>query len=546
MNNRTSTIKGYARKAALAAALQLVIPVSGILTSCVDLGQTSLSDIDKDNFYQTESDLQVALNGVYQILTDREIAGEMHGIYNNQLIYFNDLQSEYARRGKANSADIAEIANFAITPTNSFVESTWLVHYTGINRANILIDKAMANTSTDATVRQNIIRQAKFLRALYYFNLVRYYGDVPLALHDGEAEGEPRAPQDKVYEQIVADLKEAEQIPVGFSPLSSVVSGDAATGLLSKVYLQWAQADTEYATANQQTLYKNAVDAADKVITSGRHKLNEKFCDNWSQDKKDNPELLFTAEHLFGVNRNVTGHCVFSTGFVNGANNYPVITAVDNSVRNTFEATDQRRDATVIEHLWNPYKQEDFKFERVRFRKYIDTLYMANYANAYESGQNTSSSVLRYAEILLVKAEAENELNGPANAYAAINEVRRRAYYDPWNHRYNTPTDGTSIELSGLTKEQFRKALQQERYREFMLEGTRWFDLKRWHILVKTIKNNVSRDDEYGAIKYKNVSYRHYFLPIPTDQIALNPKLTQNWGYNGESGISIYEEKGWE
>lgn len=524
-----------------------LVGVGGGFSSCADLEQTSLSDIDVNDFYQSESDLQVALNGVYQILTDREIAGEMHGIYNNELIYFNDLQSEYARRGKANSADIAEIANFAITPTNSFVESTWLVHYTGINRANILIDKAEANHGIDANVRQNVVRQAKFLRALFYFNLVRFYGDVPLALHDGEAEGAPRTAQDKVYEQIVADLIEAEQIPVGFSTLSSVVSGDAATGLLSKVYLWWAQADTEYSLANKDALYQKAVDAADKLISTGRHKLNEKFCDNWALDKKDNSELLFTAEHLFGVNRNVTGHCVFSTGFANGANNYPVIAAVDNSVRNTFDVTDQRRDASVVEHLWNPYTQEDFQFERVRFRKYIDTLYMANFANAYESGQNTSSSVLRYAEVLLVKAEAENELNGPTNqAYNAINEVRRRAYYNPWEHRYNTPTDGTSIDLSGLTKEQFRAALQQERYREFLLEGTRWFDLKRWHILVKTIKERVNRDDEYGALKYKNISFKHYFLPIPTDQIALNPALKQNWGYDGETGTSTYEQKGWQ
>lgn len=537
----------YNYKNIIGAALTALPLLS--LTGCADLDQDSQSDISVNTFYKSESDLQVALNGVYQILTDRDIAGEMHGIYNNELIYFNDLQSEYARRGKANSADIAEIANFAVTPANAFVVSTWLVHYKGINRANVLIDKAEANTSIDDTYRQNVVRQAKFLRALFYFDLVRYFGDVPLAIHDGEGEGAARTPQDDVYRQIVADLEEAEKIPVGFSNLSSVVSGDAATGLLAKVYLWWAQADTDYSKANQNELYSKAVTSADNLINTHRHSLNARFCDNWSQDKQNNSELLFTAEHLFGVNRNVTGHCVFSTGFANGANNFPVITAVDNSVRDQFDAADQRRDATVVGHLYNPYKGEDFEFERVRFRKYIDTLYMDKFANPYESGQNTSSSVLRYAEVLLVKAEAENELNGPtAAAYGAINEVRRRAYSNPWGASVvaTSPKDGSQRELSGLSKEQFREALRKERYLEFMLEGTRWFDLKRWHILVKTIKENVNRNDEYGELKYKNISFKHYYLPIPTAQIDLNPNLTQNWGYDGQTGTSTYEQKGWQ
>ena len=132
------------------------------------LDQTPLSSIEKNDFYQTEADLQAALYGVYQILSDNDLAGEMYGIYNTEMIFFNDLQSEYARRGTANSPDIAEIGNFAITPTNTFVVSTWLVHYTGINRANVLIDKAEANTAISDRVRAAIVGQAKFLRALYY------------------------------------------------------------------------------------------------------------------------------------------------------------------------------------------------------------------------------------------------------------------------------------------------------------------------------------------------------------------------------------------
>ncbi len=506
-------------------------------SACNDLDQTSQSAIDKENFYQSEADLQAALYGVYQMLYQ----GDMYGIYSDQLIFFNDLQSEYARRGTANSAHIAEIGNFAITPANDFVECAWQYSYTGINRANVLIDKAESNTVVDATTRYAIINQAKFLRALYYFILVNYYGGVPLTIHDGEAEGQPRSSSDAVYEQIIADLTDAEQLPAGLSTVTSVASANAATALLAKAYLFWAQTGTDYALAHQEELYQKAVNYADKLIATQKHHLNAKFCDNWSLDKKDNAELIFTVEHKFGINRNVTGHCTFSTAWSN--EKLPVIAALDNSMYDRFDPADQRRDASVTKRLFNPATDSYFDFDRIRYRKYIDTIYMANFTNPYESGQNTSSSVLRYAEVLLIKAEAENELNGPTTAaYDAINQVRRRAYWNPFSNTQSQPTDGTTLDLAGLTQDEFRKALQEERYKEFIMEGTRWFDLKRWHILVKTIKEKVATDD----LKYKNISPKHYFLPIPADQIELNPNLEQNWGYNGETTGDPYTAKGWQ
>lgn len=508
-----------------------------LLSSCTDLDQSSISSIDKDNFYQNESDIKVALNGIYQTLTD----GGMNAPWNDELIFLNDLQSEYARRGTANSAAITEIGNFAITPNNAFVQTAWLYRYTAINRANILIDKVSNSQQLAETVRNNYVRSAKFLRGLYYFDLVRLFGDVPLVLHDGEGEGEPRTSKDLVYEQIVADLTEAEQITADFPKLSSEASSQAASGLLSKVYITWAQTDSEYSKVHQSELYQKAIEAANKVITSGKYQLVEKFIDNWSLDKKEGPELIFTVEHKFGVNRNITGHCVFSTGFTN--EKLPVIAAINNNLYYEFDAHDQRRDASVTLRLYDPATGKDFDFERLRFRKYIDTLYMANESAPYISGQNTSSSVLRYAEVLLVKAEAENELNGPtAIAYEALNAIRRRAYWDPYTNNQNQPADGTPVELSGLSKEQFRKAIQDERYREFVTEGNRWFDLKRWHILVKTIKEKVPADD----LKYKNITTRNYYLPVPEDQIVLNPKLKQNWGYAGETSGDPYTALGWE
>jgi hypothetical protein len=146
---------------------------------------------------------------------------------------------------------------------------------------------------------------------------------------------------------------------------------------------------------------------------------------------------------------------------------------------------------------------------------------------------------------LLIKAEAENELNGPtAAAYDAINQIRRRAYWSPYDNVQYTPSDGSPLELSGLTQEEFREKLREERRLEFVLEGQRWFDLKRWHILVKYVKAHTPSNDVVTGTKTtkaENVSKKNYYLPLPQDQIILNPNLEQNWGYSGETGDGPYD-----
>ena len=265
--------------------------------------------------------------------------------------------------------------------------------------------------------------------------------------------------------------------------------------------------------------------------------MNEKFIDNWSVDKKNGPEHIFSVEHKYGVNGNVTGHCTFAT---NWSDSEPVLITTSTKYYEHADSHDQRRDGSWAKRLYNPTTGEDFVFKVPRFRKYIDSL---NYANPNSvgnvAGQNTNTIVIRYAEVLLIKAEAENELNGPTQAaYDAINEVRKRAYWSPYAQKYLQPSDGTPIELSGLTQEQFREALRKERWNEFILEGQRWFDLIRWHILLKTVKENTDPSD----LKYQNVSKRNYLLPIPNNQIELNPNLEQNWGYQGETEGSPYDE----
>ncbi|MDR3309275.1 MAG: RagB/SusD family nutrient uptake outer membrane protein, partial [Tannerella sp.] len=167
-------------------------------TSCVDLDLTPNSSIDKNQFYKTEADALTAVNGVYAELTP--VSG-FYGMYNNQVNYLGDLASEYVKAGaNTNSAHIREISNFTISSNNDFMRYGWSEVYVGVNRANVVIDKLTeSDDNISEATKARLINEAKFLRALFYFNAVRWWGDVPLVLHEGEGEGEPRTPRDEIY-----------------------------------------------------------------------------------------------------------------------------------------------------------------------------------------------------------------------------------------------------------------------------------------------------------------------------------------------------------
>ena len=510
-------MKKYYFNYILAAALTL--------SSCADLEQSSISSIDKDNFYQSKEDIETAINGVYQEFT----VDGFYGMFNNQSVYFNDLQTDYVKAGaQTNSAHIRELSNFAIQPTNLFVSYAWEEHYTAINRANVVIDKVTDASFLDEQSKQNYINEARF--------------GVPIVLHDGDGEGAPRNTIDEVYHQIVEDFTAAENLPADYTTLDSKANSLAASAILSKVYLTWAQTLTEEGKANQAQFYQKAIQYADKVINSKKYHLLDKFIDIWSVDKKHGPEHIFTIEHDRTINGNVSGHCTFATNWDNAE---PVLLATSDKYYEQTDPRDQRRDGSWAKKLYNPNTGEDFVFTIPRFRKYIDSLNYANTASPGNSaGQSINTAIIRYAEILLIKAEAENELNGPtAAAYDAINQVRRRAYWSPYDNVQNTPSDGSALELSGLSQAEFRERLREERRLEFVLEGQRWFDLIRWHILVKYVKANTPSDAETlgtKTTKIQNVSKKNYLLPLPLEQLILNPSLEQNWGYSGETGDGPY------
>ncbi|OAV69364.1 SusD family protein [Bacteroidales bacterium Barb4] len=494
------------------AAILLTLGAS-LVTSCVDLELSPKDSIVLSSYFQTEADAVAAVTGVYSVLTYAE---ENTPLYGGQLVYLTDLASDYMRTGShSNSSETRAIGSASYDAGNYEIKRTWILIFRGISRANLAIANIPNTSGISEEIKDRLVREAKFLRALYYFNAVQLWGDVPLILNETYEEADlNRAPIDDVYKQIISDLTEAQKLPASYSGAADVgrATGGAATALLARVYLvrgDWA----------------NAIKYARDVISSNEYELVTTVKDLFNPDTKNGREHIFSAQFTTGqksaaASGNANSHCTWSSGFSN-AEPVSLISNVE-LFYDIFDDNDQRKDASYAKRLYNPKTDSIFVFDIPRFRKYIDT---AVVLTSSSGASRINAPVIRYAEVLLTLAEAINEQSGPnAEAYEAINQVRRRAF------SYDIQTKGSPVDFSGLTQQQFREKLRQERYLEFVIEQVRWYDLTRWKILVESTN------------KTKQIGKRNYRYPIPQAERDLNPKgLWQNWGYDGATADDPYD-----
>jgi hypothetical protein len=504
--------------------------LSLLFTSCSDnLDLVPQSALEQRNFLKSDRDAILAVNGVYATEVDNESV---------VIAYLVDLASDASKSGATMLGGAGgSLSTLLYDATNSYPYWAWAGSYYGITNANALID-ALADPTTAVSdgIRRRVSGEAQFLRAYHYFQIVPLFGEVPLVVSSDidAGVGVERADVNDVYAQIVADLEAAARNLSEYRVNEDYSSEDqgrvtqqAAYGLLSKVYLYWAQTD---GTVNVQAKLDSAVYYADKVTG---YALEEDFHANWDKDNRYGKESLFAINYVisqesFGDGGNHLTHCAFFTTYNDTLT--PHIVVSDRTFYDRFDDRDQRREASFLADVEVPRDQvEDYGthvyFTLPRYQKYIDP--KNREASAYNRELN--ATVLRYADVLLVKAEAINERDHAPNAeaYEAINEVRRRAYkvgkYDD-----GTATVGLNeVELSGLDYLSFRKALRRERYYEFVYEQQRWYDLVRWKVLLKTMRR-VS-----AANKNANVRPKHYRFPVPQRDRDLNTALWQNWDYGG-------------
>ena len=518
----------------------IILSIAGLLLSCNKLKENPLGTLTPDNFYKTQTDAVAAVTAAYSTLsTDVNNDFPLYG-RNLNLLADNAGDNQVYSPSNTNP-DVRALGTATYISTNDRVRKIYAQSYWGINKANIAIDKIpaipAAQFSDPSHTALNLIREAKFIRALHYFNLVRLFGDLPLVLHDLNslnlgALKVDRKSKDIVYSQIRADLDSAALLPDTYSGINTgrVTSG-AAHALLAKVYVtrqQWAFAKTELEKViTQGTGFSNA---------SGNYgyDLFIKFADAFQPANKNGREHIFSAQFNGNSGGFVSIQNLSSFTWTTSAYTADIPADAD-VIENLFHLSDQRRNASFYDSLFNQSTQKWVKWPFYNFFKFVDQSAGIT-ASLSSQGANSKINfpVIRYADILLLYAETLNELSATPtpDALRAINIVRGRAF-GSYTGNGNYSKDIGDLP-SGLTRANLRDTIFTERRREFIQEGQRWFDLVR-----RTDKG----PGQYYLLSVQSMpgnpkiaaTLKDTLFPIPQTEIDLyagsNPNFKQNSGW---------------
>ena len=473
-----------------------------IVTSCNKLIEKPQSLITKEQSYKTEADATAGVNAIYNTMI---LDPGDQSIYGRNLNFLVDMTTDDLSAGvSAINPNVQSLSKITYDANNDRVAAIWRQHYVGINRANVAIDR-IAEINFDQTSKNNLIREAKFLRALFYFNIVRLFGGVPLVLHDATSVDlgslkKNRASVDEVYAQIIKDLEDAESLPQATGANIGRATGGAAKSLLAKVYLtrkDWAKAASK---------------AAEAISGPYGYDLFPSFADNFKAARKNTVESIFAAQYEANGGAGISSSIYFITSFPSPTGNRADVPA-DGQLYALYQPGDTRRDATF--YTSKVYNGVTYNYTAPGyFNKYVDDALLATPNLA-----SINFPILRFSDVLLIYAEALNEKdNAPSSeAYAAINKVRRRAFGKPIN------APDASVDLTGLDYGSFKAAVYLERRLEFVQEAQRWFDLVRTGRLVAEVSKVATKT---------SVAEKNNLFPIPQSEISLNPEgLPQNPGY---------------
>ncbi len=512
----------------------LFLSIAIITAGCAGfLDEVPKNSISPVNFYKTGQDAISAVNGAYAAL-------RVNDYYSRYWMTSSSLASDgtYSRLGTTSDRGvIIHLSDAGMVVSNRYNIAIWSAVWQAVNRANAVLDN-VPNIEMDETLKARILGEAKFLRALTYFNMVRRWGGVPLILNetntsDISALQVSRNSVDEVYSQIVKDLTEAVSVLPNISSYGNEdigrASKEAAQGLLAKVQLYLKD-------------WNNAKTNALAVINSPSNlDLMPDPKDNWwtgNGNVDNNVESIFEVQyngvspqgHQLGNNfePNASGYGPGQWGTIIGSLWW----------YNQFEDKDKRKEATWLTEYPAPsgdslIQWHEFRFPVPHVNKYRDP------QNKVSDGMAYNIKVLRFADVLLTAAEAINESEGPGGAYEYVNRVRRRAGLD---------------DLAGLSKEQLRDSIYLEFRKELCFEGQDYEELVRQGNLLKnkaaysvytippmyddngnvftppasliaTIKSRQPVLDNYELNEWNTV------FPLPQTALDRNPKLTQNQGY---------------
>lgn len=473
------------------------------------LDESDPSNFTVENYFTKPEHARSAVNAVYASMRDPLNSGFGGGAW---------MMTEFATGlaatdlGQAvNSYYVKDLRN---TSDNGYGLTYWTSYYRGIANANLAIAKIPEIGMADNAANK-LLGEAHFLRAWYYFSLVRMFGHIPLVTEPVSLESEQLRPvqaaPEAVYDLIVQDLQTAEASGLPWTDASGRVNLGAVKALLAQVYLTMAG----YPLQKGEAYFGQAAEKAAEVIESGHFRLFDSY------DALHDPGMKNTGEHIFMVQ--------FATQII--PSNWQVSIIPYN--KNISQYSDETGGIYATGDFVNSYEPDDL---RVKEKQFFFTKFTHEsdrdrevnlggyfiYKHFDEVAQTTTANsdlnwpVIRYADVLLTYAEATNEVSGPTGAYEAVNAVRARAQLPA---------------LSGMSKEELREAIWRERWHELCFENTTWFDMVR---LRKAFNVSSGQFEEYVGHKFSygpTLKERELLFPIPSSEIRNNSNLAQNPGY---------------
>lgn len=482
----------------------LMLIVAG---SCSDFLEEDLTGrYSNATFYQTEAHAQLALTGIYNIVSFVST--------DNVLWVFGDVVSDDAVKGGSagDQSDIQFLEEFNYSANNGYLEKYWKHYYEGITRANYLLYYG-PDIDMDVELRDRILGEAKFLRAFLYFNLVNTFGPVPLKLNPPLNQDEinkPLASVEAIYNQIEKDLEEAAAV------LDDAYTGadtgratrGAAYGMLAKVHLY-------------QEEWTETLDAIASLEALGLYSLQEVYKNNFIDSTQNNTESIFEIQHLSGQSPKLGSHLNQWLGpfKYNGYGfDAPTQDFVDEFEETETGIVDPRLDYTVGREgqpwidgtPFDPAQSSTGYLQRKHEQPKNEEPVIGDASLNYV--------YLRYADILLMKAEALNESGQTSDALIPLNAVRKRAresyLFDVDLPGFGVVPDGLLPDISG-TQQEVAEAIRHERRVELGFEFHRYFDLMRYG-------KEVAEDALEGTgFNYEN---NRYFL-IPQSEMDTNPSI---------------------
>ena len=507
----------------------ILIIATAALESCnKDLNQVPISSATTATFYQQPSDFLQAVNAIYNNLRG----------YPDRLMFLSEVRSDniYPANADGVARDHDPINNFQKNiATNVYVEEGWRTNFKGIFDANTVLDQIAKNGSyigSDALATR-LTAEARFLRAFFYFDLVKYYGKVPIIDHPAsaaEANAISRSAVADVYKFIIDDLQFAvANLPADYSgKFPAYSSADvgratkyAAEAILAKVYM--TRSGPDYGIEGPGlglSEWNMALPLLQDIINSGLFAFNPNFSKIFSytnQSPAVNKEAVFDIMFVRGQSPILGTDFPWLLSPQNYFNSFPTGNTAANGLignpnvsydlLNDFDSNDARKSPTI--HT-SPFSYNGTVDAHPFFRKYLDTTQIPT--SRFDWGINFIA--VRYTDILMLKAECI--LNGAPGSQSdvddIVNQVRARAGLDP---------------ITGVRLAQ----LYDERRREFANEGSRWFDLQRSGNLV-TIMNAWIAVEDAALQKISQVTPNDIIYPVPQTQLDAAPGLyDQNPGY---------------